>query len=126
MRPRCRLVLRLLLSAWAIVLAEPQSSSAADHSGDAESGRALMSTYGCGACHVIPGVDRAVGRVGPPLGTFATSLYIAGVLPNVSPFLQAWIRQPQQIQPGTGMPDLGVTAGEARDMAAYLYTLRDR
>lgn len=27
------------------------------------------------------------------------------------------------IEPGTAMPNLGVTQGMARDMAAYLYTL---
>jgi cytochrome c len=31
---------------------------------------------------------------------------------------------PQSIEPGTGMPNLGVSDGQARDIAAYLYTLR--
>jgi cytochrome c2 len=34
---------------------------------------------------------------------------------------------PQEMEPGTAMPDVGVTEADARDMAAYLYTLqRDR
>jgi cytochrome c len=32
-----------------------------------------------------------------------------------------WIRHPQQLVPGSGMPDQGVTGREARDLAAYLY-----
>jgi cytochrome c len=31
---------------------------------------------------------------------------------------------PQSIEPGTAMPNLGVSDGRARDIAAYLYTLR--
>jgi hypothetical protein len=32
--------------------------------------------------------------------------------------------RPEQIHPRTAMPNLGVVAEDARDMAAYLYTLR--
>ena len=35
-----------------------------------------------------------------------------------------WIRHPQQMKPGTAMPDLGVGEREARDIAAFLSTLR--
>jgi cytochrome c1 len=35
-----------------------------------------------------------------------------------------WIRHPQGIVPGNVMPNLGVPEQEARDMAAYLNTLR--
>jgi len=31
---------------------------------------------------------------------------------------------PQSIEPGTAMPALGVSEARARDIAAYLYTLR--
>lgn len=30
---------------------------------------------------------------------------------------------PQSIEPGTAIPNMGVTDGQARDMSAYLYTL---
>ncbi|PRY20191.1 hypothetical protein CLV70_12572 [Pseudosporangium ferrugineum] len=30
---------------------------------------------------------------------------------------------PQAVEPGTAMPDLGVTSTDARDIAAYLFTL---
>jgi len=51
-------------------------------------------------------------------------MYIAGEVPNTSENLVQWLEVPQSIEPGTAMPNLGVTEGEARDIAAYLYTLR--
>ena len=86
--------------------------------------RAIKQKYGCGACHVIPGVAGATGMVGPPLTNWAKRVYIAGSLPNTPDNLVLWIRQPQAIEPGTAMPDLGVSEEDARDIAAYLYTLR--
>lgn len=93
--------------------------------GDVARGAALINTYGCGACHVIPGVEGANGTVGPPLTDWAERRYIAGALPNTAPNLVAWIMQPQAVEPGTAMPNMGVTPAEARDIAAYLYTLGD-
>ena len=93
--------------------------------GDPERGRQLIrATYGCGACHVIPGVAGAYGKVGPPLDFWAERVYIAGNLPNQPPYLVRWLRDPQAVEPGTAMPNLGVTEIDARDIAAYLYTLR--
>lgn len=34
-----------------------------------------------------------------------------------------WVMNPQAVEPGTAMPDLGVSEPEARHIAAYLYTL---
>lgn len=94
--------------------------------GDPDLGRAAFGRYGCGGCHVIPGVDRAAGRVAPPLDGFSQRAFVAGVLSNTPENLIAWIRHPQQISPRTAMPDLGVTHEDARDMAAYLYALDER
>ncbi len=91
--------------------------------GDPERGRRLMAQYGCGACHVIPGVVNARGQVGPPLTRFGERHFIAGAVLNTPQDLVAWIVNPQGIEPGTAMPNLGVTADEALDMAAYLFTL---
>jgi cytochrome c1 len=35
-----------------------------------------------------------------------------------------WIQHPQEIDPKNAMPDMGVTDRDAKDIAAYLYTLR--
>jgi cytochrome c len=89
--------------------------------GDASRGGSLMKAFGCGACHSISGVAGADGKVGPSLEGFADRRYIAGRLPNTPENLVRWIMNPQEVEPGTIMPDLDVTDGLARDMAAYLY-----
>ncbi len=92
--------------------------------GDAERGRTWLASYGCGSCHAIPGVVGARSMVGPPLTNFGLRQYIAGQLVNTPENLVRWIADPQSIEPGTVMPDLGVTPQVALDMAAYLYTIR--
>jgi cytochrome c2 len=92
--------------------------------GDPQQGAAVLRAYGCGSCHNIPGVVGAHSAVGPPLDRWAERHYIAGSLLNTPDNLIRWIRSPQAIEPGTAMPDLGVTAEDARHMSAYLYTLQ--
>jgi cytochrome c1 len=88
-----------------------------------ERGARLIQQYGCGSCHTVPGVHRADGLVGPPLTRFGARSYIAGALPNNADNLRRWIQDPQSVEPGTAMPDLGVSETDARDIAAYLFTL---
>jgi hypothetical protein len=64
------------------------------------------------------------GWSGRPLAGFAGRTYIAGRFPNTAPALVRWIESPQAVAPGTAMPDLGIEEAQARDIAAYLYTLR--
>lgn len=90
---------------------------------NAERGRALLSSYGCGSCHVIPGVRNATGQAGPPLTRWAERHFIAGFLLNTPENLVPWIVDPQRIEPGTTMPALGVRPEEALDMARYLFRL---
>jgi cytochrome c2 len=88
-------------------------------------GTVAIQNYGCGACHNIPGIPNADALVGPPLNAWAERRYISGKLPNEPQHLIRWIRFPQEIEPGTAMPNLGVSEQEARDISAYLYTLGD-
>jgi cytochrome c oxidase assembly factor CtaG/cytochrome c2 len=92
--------------------------------GDVTRGKRAIENYGCGSCHVGPGIRTAVGAVGPPLTAFGRRSFIAGALPNTVGSLIPWIENPQSIEPGRAMPNLGVTDQDARDIAAYLYTLR--
>lgn len=89
--------------------------------GNPDDGRQRIIDYGCGACHTIPGIRRATGRVGPQLADLRNQIYIAGVLANSPDKLVEWIQDPREVDPLTAMPDLGVTEAEARDMAAFLY-----
>jgi cytochrome c2 len=90
--------------------------------GDSRRGEALFIQYGCGSCHAVTGVRTATGDVGPPLDGIATRTIIAGHLANNPPNMERWIQDPQRVSPGTAMPDLGVSAGDARDITAFLYT----
>ena len=90
---------------------------------DIEQGRILTVRYGCGACHVIPRLPDAVGRVGPKLEDFRNQMYVAGVLMNTRPNLERWLREPRAVNPQTAMPDLGVTEEDARQMAIFLLTV---
>ena len=92
--------------------------------GDPEAGRVAIAAIGCGVCHEIPGVTGANGVVGPPLEGFARRQFIAGVLPNRPGVLTHWVREAPALLPETAMPDLPIGEEQARDIAAYLYTLR--
>jgi len=91
---------------------------------NADLGRSLIQSYGCGACHEIPGLRGGNGRVGPKLDGFVDQMYIAGMLTNTPENLAIWLQNPRHVNPGTAMPDLGVSAEEARHMVAFLYLTR--
>jgi len=87
-------------------------------------GPAALRAYGCTGCHVIPGIRGADNHVGPPLNGWAERRYIAGRLPNETDNLVTFIVNPQVVKPGSAMPATGIGIEEARNVAAYLYTLR--
>lgn len=91
---------------------------------DQEAGRAVIAAVACGICHVIPGIRGANGIVGPSLAGFGRRQLIGGVAPNQPAILIQWVKDAPSIAPGTGMPDLPLTEAQARDVAAYLLTLR--
>lgn len=93
-------------------------------SGSAQQGKHVIVKYGCGQCHMIPGIPGAHGTFGPPLDMMALRTYIAGEFPNSPENLTRWIWAPTAMKPKTTMPDLGLTQQEAKNAAAYLETLR--
>jgi len=92
--------------------------------GDPDRGRSAIAHRPCGACHVIPGVRDAAGTVGPPLTAFARRGYIAGREANSPDALVSFLQDPHVVDPQSAMPPMGLGEREARDIAAYLYTLR--
>lgn len=92
--------------------------------GDPAKGRIALTQYACQACHVIPGITGSDVHVGPPLDGLASRAMLAGSLPNTPDNLVRWIRNPQAVDPQTAMPDMGVSEAHARDIAAYLATLK--
>jgi cytochrome c len=92
--------------------------------GDAKRGELAVERYGCAACHAIPGIANQGSNVGPPLHKVALRGYIGGVLPNTPADMVRWLQNPPAIDPRTAMPNLGISEAEAKDIAAYLYTLK--
>jgi mono/diheme cytochrome c family protein len=93
--------------------------------GDAKAGKKALQQYLCVTCHQIPGVTGANRHVGPPLNGMAGRKYIGGIIPNTPENMVRWLQNPQQFDPLSAMPNLSVTDRDARDMAAFLYTLED-
>jgi cytochrome c len=117
------LVLMFCLSITIAACSDPRPDAVALTDGNPERGKESIRRYGCWTCHTIPGIHGANAVVGPPLNGIANRVYVAGH-PNSPEHLVNWIRHPQQVRNLTPMPDMGVTEEAARDIAAYLYTLR--
>lgn len=93
--------------------------------GDAKAGRRAAEQYLCATCHVIPGIVGANRHVGPPLNGVGRRQYIAGILINTPENMVRWLKSPQQFDPASAMPALGLTERDALDIAAFLSTLDD-
>jgi mono/diheme cytochrome c family protein len=113
--------LLLLLPALPGCKAPPQADQAMP-AADLARGRLAMARAGCGACHSIKGVWPR-GEVASALSGLADQALIAGRLPNRPDSLAAFIRNAPAYAPDAGMPAMNLTPGEARDAAAYLYSL---
>lgn len=97
--------------------------TSAPRRGDPDAGHRAAQNYLCATCHVIPGIVGANRHVGPPLTGMGKRLYIAGVIPNTPDNMVRWLQDPQQVDPLSAMPALGLSDRDARDIAAYLATL---
>jgi cytochrome c len=127
---RNNLLLAAALASVVVVLTSCSRSTQAEETavattgGSATRGAAAIARYGCGSCHVIPGISGASGLVGPPLSGIGNRTYIAGVLQNTPSNMVRWIENPPAVDEHTVMPNLGVNHQDAIDMAGYLYTLK--
>lgn len=92
--------------------------------GDAQRGAALLDGHACTQCHIVPGAVAPRASVGPPLLHFARRTNIGGALPNQPEQLVRFLMNAPLELPGTAMPDLALTEAQARDLAAFLYTLQ--
>ena len=111
--------------------------------GDAERGRALVSTGAgaCMGCHMISGNPVMMGVVGPNLTHIGSRATIAGGLfPNDTKHLARWLKNSRAMKPGVIMPTLGkgetdpvtkatipatgLTDEQIADIVAYLQALK--
>jgi mono/diheme cytochrome c family protein len=104
--------------------APPAHEQAPGGEPSAKRGEQAINQYACVTCHEIPGIVGANAPVGPPLGGIASRGMLGGVLPNSPENMVRWLRAPKEFAPLTAMPDLGLTERDARDIAAYLATLK--
>lgn len=104
----------------AIVLLTPLA--ACQSGGGNDQAKALIASH-CAACHTVPGVAGASGKVGPSLAGIAKRSVIAGKFANNRPTLVRYLMHPQVMVPGNAMPEMGLTQAQAMTIADYLYTL---
>ncbi len=101
-----------------------RKSFAMEEKASAERGRKALEQYACVTCHAIPGVVGPNFPVGPPLAGVGSRTMLGGVLPNSPENMARWLRAPQAFAPLTAMPNLGLSERDARDIAAFLATLK--
>ncbi|HEX8925687.1 MAG TPA: c-type cytochrome [Terriglobales bacterium] len=93
--------------------------------GDPAKGRDVVAHYGCTACHSIPGLSQTGDVTGPSLAHVGSADAIAGgQVQNTPQNLVAWIQAPSRLKPSTSMPNMNVNEADARNIAAFLCTLR--
>jgi len=92
--------------------------------GDVRRGERALYQYACNACHTIPGITGSFPNVGPPLDGIARRTLIAGKLDNTPDNMVRWLLHTKEVAPQSAMPQMGVSERDARDIAAYLGTLR--
>jgi cytochrome c oxidase subunit II len=87
-------------------------------------GRQVFETTACVNCHAIDGIG-ADGRFGPDLTHFMSRDTIAsGAAPNTPEKLRLWLRNPDAIKPGSGMPAMNLSEDDVNAVAEYLESLR--
>jgi len=88
--------------------------------GDAARGKQIVDSVGCLGCHVTGNETR---QEAGPRRTFGQPLQNIGNKTSYE-WIYDWVRDPEHFSPGTFMPDLRLTDGEAADVATYLVTLK--
>ena len=101
-----------------------QQQHAVDVTGAAARGREAFRTLTCVNCHTINGVA-GTSNAGPDLTHVAGRRYLASrLLPNSPENLRKWLADPQEIKPGTLMPNFKLTDRQIDDLVTYLETLQ--
>jgi len=90
---------------------------------DVGEGQHVFQRTSCINCHTIAGT-RASGQFGPDLTHVMSRDTIAsGVIPNTLENLRRWIRNPDDIKPGSRMPAMNLSDQELDAVTAYLASL---
>ncbi len=92
--------------------------------GEAAEGAKYFQQLSCASCHSIRGTD-AQGTIGPDLTHVASRQTLAaGRLDNTPANLAKWLLEPDQVKPGSRMPNLHLPRQQQDSLVAYLETLQ--
>ena len=75
----------------------------------------FYSKYGCQSCHIAD-YKTDKGYVGPALAGVGNRL--------TTGWIYRWLQDPEAVRPGTIMPNFNMKSDEARDLTAFLTTLK--
>lgn len=76
-------------------------------------GRRLVASYGCYACHKLPGFEQeAAVRIGPNLNVLGKKVY--------AEWVPLWLKDPHAFRPATRMPNMLLSEAERQAISAYL------
>ena len=94
------------------------------NSSDAQRGGQLFVDRTCANCHQVTGTP-ANQRIGPDLTHLASRrMLAAGAAENTPENLAIWLHDPNTFKPGSNMPNLQLSKDDARELVAYLETLK--
>jgi cytochrome c oxidase subunit II len=89
-----------------------------------EAARAAFLSLSCVNCHSVSQTS-AAGTFGPDLSHLMSRETLgAGVIPNTTENLRAWVKDPQAIKPGNLMPNMQLNDRELDEVVTYLSTLK--
>lgn len=87
-------------------------------------GKELFEQKTCTNCHSLNGMDYA-SDIGPNLTHFASrKRFLADMKDNNSENLKEWLRNPQEVKPGTRMPNYILSTNELNALVTYITTLK--
>lgn len=99
--------------------ATPQLPAPPPDSAIAERGRALFIAKGCIVCHRHAAVSEERQRFGSDFADFGVGPDLP-TLANDPHLLQAWLKDPPALKPGTAMPNLKLSKAEIEALVAFL------
>jgi mono/diheme cytochrome c family protein len=112
-----------------LVYAEIKDENDAGHGGGlVAQGKRLVETRGCMGCHIIDGIG---GTLGPDISFVGDKTkhdfdfsHVESEEHTVAAWLERHFLEPDEISPGTTMPDLNLVAEDATALTAYTLSLR--
>jgi cytochrome c oxidase subunit 2 len=105
--------------AWAAAQKAPVNETTQD-----VEGRQVFESLSCVNCHAVRGTP-ANGTFGPDLTHVGSRQTLAaGMIPNTPRNLRAWVNDPQEMKPGSLMPNMKLTSHELDSVVSYLVSLK--